>query len=107
MTVLQLPTAKDIPAGHVTGSDLCAAADISYRQLDHWTRLGYLHPIEATPGSGYVRAYPSSELATAQLVRRLLDAGMKPREAFTLARDLLEHGHALLAGIRIDLPTEP
>jgi hypothetical protein len=103
VTVLQFPAnAKTVPDCHLTTAELCDQAGISYRMADHWCRTGYLHSVEPQPGSGYVRSFPISELAAA----RLVVAGMKPRQAFTLARDLLEHGHTQLGGIRIDLPQD-
>lgn len=105
--VIAFPSnAKTVPDGHYTGPDLAAVAGITYRQLDHWCRTGYLHPLESTPGSGKVRAFPPSDVALASLVKRLLDAGMLPRQAFDLAHELLEHGGAEFAGIRIDLPQD-
>lgn len=108
-TVLTLPSHhpdQDVPDGYVTGADLVDLAGITYRQLDYWCRTGYLHPVDATPGSGHLRLFPTVELALAGLVRRLLADGMQPRQAFDLARELLEHGHAQLGGIRIDLPQD-
>jgi DNA-binding transcriptional MerR regulator len=107
MTVLQFPaTAKTIPGGHVTSTDLCIRAKVSVRQVDYWTRTGILTCLEATPGSGIVRAYPASEVTFARLLKQLLEGGMNLRAAVNLARELLEHGHADLAGIRIDLPQD-
>lgn len=106
MTVLQFPNAKTLPDGHITGPDLAAATGITYRQLDYWTRTGILHAVEASPGSGYVRAYPTTDIAFTRLLKRLLDGGVNLRTAVDLARTLLEHGTADLAGIRIDLPQD-
>ena len=97
---------KDLPPGYIAGPDLAQRAGITYRQLDYWCRTGYLHPLDPTPGSGRLRAFPVAELALATVVRRLLDAGLQPRQAFALAGDLLEHGHTTLAGMRIDLPQD-
>ena len=111
MTVAYLPTTfePEAPPGTVDSMTLCRAAGITYRQCDHWTRCGYLQDIPRPPdsGSGTPRYFPTHQVPLARLVKQLLDAGMQPRQAFELARDLLEHGHAHLAGIRIDLPTEP
>lgn len=107
--VLTLPSnhpGKHLPDDHISGPDLCDRAGITYRQLDYWTRVGYLHPLDPTPGSGRLRAFPIAELSLARLVRDLLAAGLMPKPAFALAEQLLEHGHTVLAGIRIDLPQD-
>lgn len=107
MTVLAFPhKLREIPDGHISGPDLAQAAGISYRQLDYWTRTGVLSCVEASPGSGFVRAYPISQVAFARLLKQLLDGGMNLRASVDLAHQLLEHGHTLLAGIRIELPQD-
>jgi len=109
MTVLHLPNRlHEIPTGHLTGPDLAARADISYRQLDHWTRTGRLTPASRHPdhGSGYPRHYPPDQVTLACLMARLTHAGLAVDPAHTIARQLLDHGHARLAGIRIDLPQD-
>lgn len=106
--VLTLPSnhLDDLPEGYITGPDLAIRAGITYRQLDYWCRTGYLHPLRATPGSGHARLLPIADVGLARLVKILLEAGLLPRQAFALAEQLLEHGHAHLAGIRIDLPQD-
>jgi DNA-binding transcriptional MerR regulator len=111
MTVSYLPTPVEVdaPSGTVAAMTICRRAGITYRQLDFWSRAGYLHELPRPPhaGSGIPRYYPITELAVATLMGRLSRAGLAPAQAHELARQLLEHGYALLAGIRIDLPTEP
>lgn len=109
MTFLDFPLgAKEIPDGAITTHELCRRSGISYRQADYWTRTDILRTaMAATPGSGYVRGHPTTEVAFAVLLKQLLDAGISLRPAaVTLARQLLEHGHAEVAGIRIDLPQD-
>lgn len=108
MTVLHLPNLQPTEPGTITGPDLAHRAGISYRQLDYWTRTGLLHeiPRPVNAGSGYPRSFPLTELAVASLMADLLEAGLTPRVAHDRARELLEHGHTLLAGIRIELPQD-
>lgn len=73
--------------------DLPAGA--TYRQLDHWVRLGYLHPLGGR-GSGSVRAWPPGELAVADCMARLVAAGLRPEAAHRVAR-----GGDLAPGITI------
>lgn len=86
--------------------DVAIRADISYRMLDHWTRTGRLHPIEDAPGSGNPRRYPPTEVAVAVLMGRLVRAGLQVKPAERHARELLQHGTTLIAGIRIHLPEQ-
>jgi hypothetical protein len=60
----------------------------TYRQLDHWCRVGYLR-IDS-PGSGYLRNWPATEQRVAELMGRLVDAGMRPGPAAELARTAVE-----------------
>lgn len=110
MTVLAFPTTNTpvIPDGCVSSTELCERAGITYRQADYWARTGILHelPRPASAGSGVPRYFPLRELAVAALMHRFLEAGLTPRAAHDLARGLLDHGHAVLAGIRIDLPQD-
>lgn len=59
---------------------------LTYRQLDHWVRSGYLHPIQHG-GSGHARTWPQTELQVADLMRRLVDAGLTAGAAAIAARD--------------------
>lgn len=107
-TVVRFPStyAPIAPAGHVTSFQMLERAGMTYRQLDWWTRSGYLHAAKNHPGSGTARFYPLEEVHVAALVARLLDAGLSPSGAFLIARELVTTGSSMLAGIRIDLPEE-
>ncbi|WP_049568695.1 MerR family transcriptional regulator [Nonomuraea sp. SBT364] len=48
---------------------------LTYRRLDHWARQGWLCPAHAG-GTGHNRAWPTTELEVADLMRRLIDAGL-------------------------------
>jgi len=79
---------------------------ISYRQLDYWTRIGLLRPIDPTPGSGVARTWPDAEVVVAHMIRRLLDAGLELRVAARVAREQVTHpdGRSTLrGGLVIDL----
>lgn len=56
----------------------------TYRQLDHWCRRGYLAP--GTPGTGYVRDWPESEIRVAALMVKMTAAGIPPKVAEKVAR---------------------
>jgi hypothetical protein len=86
--------------------ELCVAAGISYRQCDHWSRVGLIHAIgQDTPGTGYARRYNDTEVRIAGLMKRLLDIGLLPQGAARYARQVVVTGQPVtLAGglVRID-----
>ena len=71
-------------------TEVAAAADVSYRQLDYWARQGYLQPLGEGHGPGSQRSWPDSELQIAVLMRRLIDAGLTVARAAEVARALVE-----------------
>jgi hypothetical protein len=56
----------------------------TYRQLDHWCRRGYL--MSGTPGTGYPRDWPESEIQVATVMVKLAAAGIPPKVAERVAR---------------------
>lgn len=62
---------------------------VTYRQLDHWVRRGYLRPDQPAPGSGNAREWSGDELRVAQLMACLKGAGFAPAAAADYARQLL------------------
>lgn len=61
----------------VNAPTLCRRAGITYRQVDHWCRLGVLRPIgAATPGSGAQRRFPRGEVRVAAAIAELRDIGV-------------------------------
>jgi DNA-binding transcriptional MerR regulator len=78
---------------------LTIVADLTYRQVDHWTRAGYLRTVDdPMPGSGNHRAYDDDQIAIAVQLSRLTKAGIPMPQALPIALDLLEHGRADLGG---------
>lgn len=78
------------------------AAGVTYRQLDYWTRRGYL---AARPrrgiGSGYNREYLPSEIRIAAWMGMLTASGMVPSGAAEVARDLESTGRASLGALTL------
>jgi hypothetical protein len=79
---------------------------VSYRQLDWWTRKGYINEMPEKPGSGYARRYTPEEEAVAILMGQLVACGFKPSAAAELARlaidsdaDLIELGNDILLAL--------
>ena len=71
----------------MTGPDLARHAGITYRQVDLWTRAGYLMPVgDAEPGTGHYRDYSWAEVRVAAWMARLVAAGFAPAAAARMAR---------------------
>jgi DNA-binding transcriptional MerR regulator len=59
------------------GPMACAAAGITYRQLDYWARTGLVEPsIRPATGSGTQRLYSFRDILVLKIIKRLLDAGI-------------------------------
>lgn len=90
-----LPVCRQCSAPVETDIDLCvqclcADLGITYRQLDHWSRMGYLRPVRLERGkgggTGSPRVWPPGELQVARLMGRLTAAGIQPSLAAVVAR---------------------
>jgi DNA-binding transcriptional MerR regulator len=73
------------------GPTACAAAGITYRQLDYWARTGLVEPsVRAAAGSGSQRLYGFRDILVLKVVKRLLDTGISLQQI----RAAVEHLHA-------------
>jgi DNA-binding transcriptional MerR regulator len=55
----------------------CAAAGITYRQLDYWARTGLVEPsVRGAQGSGSQRLYSFRDILVLKVVKRLLETGV-------------------------------
>jgi DNA-binding transcriptional MerR regulator len=84
----------------VSSYEACEYAEITYRQLDHWTRMGIIEPSgipasstvdadgrrliqrnrkKATPGSGYARQWNTDDLARLRTIAILRGLGIDLR----------------------------
>ena len=73
-----------------SGKQAAEIIDVSYRQLDYWTRTDLIRPSIDPPGGR--RRYSYRDLIELKLVKTLLDAGVKLetiRDAFRYIRDEL------------------
>lgn len=59
---------------------------LTYRQVDFWSRKGYLRASNADCGSGRERHWPASELPVAATMHRLVKAGLTVKAAHVVAR---------------------
>lgn len=75
------------------GNTACAAAGISYRQLDYWARTGLVEPsIRTAHGSGSARLYGFRDILVLKIVKRLLDAGVSLQNIRTAVDHLRNRG---------------
>jgi DNA-binding transcriptional MerR regulator len=78
-----------------------AAAEVSYRQLDWWTRQGYLRADNPAPGTGNARIWSRQERDIAQLMQRLAGAGLTVAKAAKVARWAVTNAAEGRAAVRI------
>lgn len=89
----------------VCGDGTCVP---TYRQLDYWTRRGWLAADERRKaGSGHPRHWSDAELRVAEQIASLRSAGFELPTAARVARQLCEEGRAELAPGMVLLATEP
>jgi DNA-binding transcriptional MerR regulator len=76
------------------GPQACKIVDITYRQLDYWTRTGLVQPsVQPAHGSGTQRLYSFNDLLQLKVIKSLTDAGaslQKVRQAIDYVRDELD-----------------
>ena len=75
------------------GPQACKIVDITYRQLDYWTRTGLVSPtVQPAKGSGTQRLYSFNDLLQLKVIKGLTDAGaslQKVRQAIDYVRENL------------------
>ncbi|MFC1420961.1 MerR family transcriptional regulator [Streptacidiphilus cavernicola] len=84
------------------GPTACAAAGITYRQLDYWARTGLVEPtVRAAQGSGTQRLYGFIDVLLLKVVKRLLDAGVSLQSIRAAVVHLRACGEPDLSGITL------
>ncbi|MDP9497662.1 MAG: MerR family transcriptional regulator [Actinomycetota bacterium] len=84
------------------GPTACAAAGITYRQLDYWARTGLVEPsVREAAGSGSQRLYSFRDILVLKIVKKLLDAGVSLQNIRTAIAALRDHGVEDLAQITL------
>ncbi|MEV4744658.1 MerR family transcriptional regulator [Streptomyces sp. NPDC049555] len=105
-TAVTTPRGSDNGSGTSRGTDdigyrgptACAAAGITYRQLDYWARTGLVEPsVRPAYGSGSQRLYSFRDVVVLKIVKRLLDTGVSLQNIRTAVQHLRERGVADLA----------
>ena len=84
------------------GPTACAAAGITYRQLDYWARTGLVEPsVRAAHGSGSQRLYSFRDILVLKVVKRLLDTGISLQQIRAAVQHLRDHGSDHLAQVTL------
>ena len=84
------------------GPTACAAAGITYRQLDYWARTGLVQPsVRPAAGSGSQRLYGFRDILVLKVVKRLLDTGISLQQIRTAVEHLHDQGTTDLAQVTL------
>ena len=84
------------------GPTACAAAGITYRQLDYWARTALVEPsVRAAHGSGSQRLYSFRDILVLKVVKRLLDTGISLQQIRAAVSHLGDRGTADLARLTL------
>jgi len=84
------------------GPTACAAAGITYRQLDYWARTALVEPsVRAAHGSGSQRLYSFRDILVLKVVKRLLDTGISLQQIRTAVNHLRDRGTGDLARLTL------
>jgi DNA-binding transcriptional MerR regulator len=84
------------------GPTACAAAGITYRQLDYWARTGLVEPsVRAARGSGSQRLYSFRDICVLKVVKKLLDTGISLQQIRTAVMHLRGRGADDLAKLTL------
>ncbi len=80
------------------GPTACAAAGITYRQLDYWARTGLVEPsVRSAYGAGGQRLYSFRDVVVLKIVKRLLDTGVSLQNIRAAVQHLRSRGIGDLA----------
>ncbi|MDY5584919.1 MAG: MerR family transcriptional regulator [Arcanobacterium sp.] len=79
---------------------VCKVVGITYRQLDHWDRTGFVSPtIRRATGSGSQRLYSFRDILVLRAVKRLIDAGVSVHQARNAMQQVAEYGIEELSAV--------
>lgn len=67
--------------------DVLSAVEVTYRQLDCWTKAQLLRAVNPRCGPGRRRLWPVGELEVARVMAVAVAAGVGPRDAARAARN--------------------
>lgn len=84
-----------------SSSQACKITGVTYRQLDHWIRLGVINPFINPKGSGKERRFGVKDLIDLRTAKCLFDLGINSGIIKDLDSDLLH-----FPGVHIKIDTE-
>lgn len=93
-----------VPDEHIgyRGASVCQIANITYRQLDYWSRTGLIEPsIRTAQGSGSQRLYSFKDILVVKIINRLLSAGISLQNIRIAVDHLRERGVEDLANLTL------
>jgi DNA-binding transcriptional MerR regulator len=99
-----VPSYDDVDTDRVgyRGPTACAAAGITYRQLDYWARTGLIGPsVRTATGSGTQRLYSFRDILVLKVVKRLLDTGVSLQNIRKAVDHLRDRGVSDLANVTL------
>jgi DNA-binding transcriptional MerR regulator len=99
-----VPSYEDVDTDLVgyRGPTACAAAGITYRQLDYWARTGLVAPsVRTATGSGTQRLYSFRDILVLKVVKRLLDTGVSLQNIRKAVDHLRNRGIKDLANVTL------
>ena len=89
----ELPSVQEL-VGY-RGPTACAAAGITYRQLDYWARTGLVEPsVAPVYGSDSQRLYSFRDILVLKALKRLLDTGISLQQIRAAVDHLRNYGTA-------------
>ncbi|PRX98753.1 MerR family transcriptional regulator [Allonocardiopsis opalescens] len=96
-------TLSSLPEGvGYRGPTACAAAGITYRQLDYWARTQLVEPsMRPAAGSGTQRLYSFRDILVLKVVKRLLDTGISLQQIRAAVTHLRQRGAHDLAQVTL------
>jgi DNA-binding transcriptional MerR regulator len=84
------------------GPTACAAAGITYRQLDYWARTGLVEPsVRAAHGSGSQRLYGFRDILVLRVVKQLLNTGISLQQIRIAVQHVRDRGTDDLAQVTL------
>jgi DNA-binding transcriptional MerR regulator len=86
---------------------LAREADVTYRQLDTWTRNGLISSEQDAYGSGVHRTYSDSEARVATMLGRLVSIGFTPAKGAPIARILADGLAVEVGGFLVTMADNP
>jgi DNA-binding transcriptional MerR regulator len=83
--------------GGLTTAEVCAAASVTYRQIDFWVRCGYIPAVDrlASVGSGKPRRWTQDEATFVAQLGQLVRAGINVKIAATALREAATVGEVV------------